>query len=176
MAIQRRHGASSVGVDNPHQPSRAAAAALAALALLGLSGCGEGAGVAAGATVHVYVAAKLCPAAQEALGEAGGTGDVEVRALCLRPGTRGDTGDGRERIDLAVQGANARRATEDSTTVAFIEAKGKAAEFAQPIVEGAGIAFVEAADGAAAMERVLRAVEDVGTSGTLRTKVRDALE
>jgi hypothetical protein len=80
------------------------------------------------------------------------------------------------RIDLATQGANARRASEDSTAVAFVEAKGKPAEFARPIVEAAGIAFVEAAAGGPAMERVLSAVADAGTSGSLREKVREALE
>jgi hypothetical protein len=156
--------------------ARSVAAALAAaLALVGIAGCGEGEGVAAGATVHVYVAADLCAGAREALGrEEGKAGEVEVRALCLQPVVSGGAGGGR--IDLATQGANARRASEDSTAVAFVEAKGKPAEFARPIVEEAGIAFVEAGDGEAAMERVLKAIEEAGTSGTLRTKVRDALD
>jgi hypothetical protein len=149
----------------------AAAVALALLALAAVAGCGGGGGVAAGATVDVYVGSGLCPGAHEALSrKQGKAGEVEVRALCLRPAVVG------KRIDLATQGANARRATEDSTTVAFIEARGKAAEFAQPIVEEAGIAFVEAASGDQAMERVLRAIADAGTSGTLREKVRAALE
>jgi hypothetical protein len=152
------------------------AAALAALALAAIAGCGESEGVAAEATVHVYVAADLCPGAREALGSGEGrAGDVRVRALCLGPVVSGGAGAGGG-IDLAAQGANARRATEDSTAVAFVEAKGKPAEFARPIVEEAGIAFVEAGDGAAAMERVLKAIEEAGTSGTLRTKVRDSLE
>lgn len=150
---------------------RAVAAALALLALAAVAGCGGSEGVTAGATVDVYVSARLCPGAREALSrQQGRAGDVEVRALCLRPVVAG------KRIDLGTQGANARRATEDSTTVAFVEAKGKPAEFAKPIVEEAGIAFVEAASGEAAMERVLRAVAGAGTSGSLREKVREALE
>jgi hypothetical protein len=148
----------------------AAAAALALLALALVAGCGGG-GVAAGATVDVYVSAGLCPGAREAVSrQQGKAGEVEVRPLCLQAVVAG------KRIDLAAQGANARRATEDSTTVAFIEAKGKPAAFARPIVEEAGIAFVEASSGEQAMERVLRAVADAGTSGTLREKVREALE
>lgn len=149
---------------------RPVAAALALVALVAVVGCGSQ-GVAAGATVDVYVGAGLCPGAREALSrQQGRAGDVEVRALCLRPVVAGG------KIDLAAQGANARRATEDSAAVAFVEAKGKPAEFARPIVEEAGIAFVEAASGEQAMERVLSAVADAGTSGSPREKVRDALE
>lgn len=152
---------------------RPLAAALALLALAAAVGCGGGSGVEAGASVDVYVSAGLCPGAREALSrEDGRAGEVEVRALCLRPAAGPRTGE----IDLAAQGANARRATEDSASVAFVEAPGRPAEFARPIVEEAGIAFVEAGDGAAAMERVLRAIGDAGTSGSLREKVRDALE
>jgi hypothetical protein len=144
---------------------------LALLALAAVAGCGGGEGVASGATVNVYVGAGLCRGAREALSrQQGRAGEVEVRALCLRPVVAG------KRFDLAIQGANARRASEDSTAVAFLEAKGKPAEFAKPIVEEAGIAFVEAAAGEVAMERVLRAIADAGTSGSLRGKVREALE
>lgn len=150
---------------------RPAAAALALLALAA-AGCGGG-GAEPGATVDVYVAAGLCQGARGALGgESGQAGELEVRALCLAPARSGAGG----RIDLARQGANARRASEDSAAVAFLEAPGKAAEFARPIVAEAGIAFLTARSGAAAMERVLRAVADAGSGGSLREKVRDALE
>jgi hypothetical protein len=146
------------------------AASLALAALAALAGCGGSGGVAAGATVDVYVGAALCPGAREALSrQQGRAGEVEVRAICLRPVLAGG------RLDLATQGANARRATEDSAAVAFLEAQGKAAEFAKPIVEEAGIAFVQAGSGAAAMHRVLQAIEEAGTS-SLRTKVRELLE
>lgn len=150
---------------------RPAAAALALLALAAVAGCGGNGGVAAGATVDAYVAASLCPGAREAVSrEQGRAGEVEVRALCLRPVVEGG------RIDLATQGANARRATQDSSAIAFVEAKGKPAQFARPIVAEAGIAFVESASGERAMERVLHVVAEAGTSGSLREKVRAALE
>jgi hypothetical protein len=149
----------------------AAALALAVLAAT-VAGCGSSGGVAAGATVDVYVSARLCPGAREALSRADGrAGEVEVRALCLRP----SSGRGAEKVDLATQGSNARRASEDSAAVAFLEEPGGAAEFAQPIVEEAGIAFLEAGSGEAAMGRVLRAIADAGSSGSLREKVRDNL-
>ena len=147
-------------------------AALALLALAAVAGCGRGGGVEAGASVHVYVGAELCPQARAPLLEAKGkAGEVEVRMVCLQPAI-GAGG----RIDLARQGANARRASEDSAAVAFIEAPGKAAKFAAPIVEEAGIAFVESGDGAKAMKRVLTAIDEAGTSGSPREKVSDALE
>lgn len=150
-----------------------AAAALVLLALTAVVGCGSGSGVEEGASVHVYVGSELCPEARDPLVAAKGkAGEVEVRLVCLRPVTAAGTG----RINLATQGANARRASEDSAAVAFLEAPGKASEFAAPIVEEAGIAFVEAAKGAAGMERVLKAIEEAGASGSPREKVRDALE
>jgi hypothetical protein len=152
---------------------RPAAAALALVALAAVAGCGSGSGVDEGASVHVYVGFGLCPEARDPLFEAKGkAGEVEVQLVCLKP----VSGAGEGTIDLARQGANARRASEDSAAVALIEAPGRAAEFAQPIVEGAGIAFVEAKDGAAGMERVLKAIEEAGTSGSPREKVRDGLE
>jgi hypothetical protein len=151
---------------------RGAAAALALLALAVAAGCGGGGGVAEGASVHVYVGSELCQGAREPLVAARGkAGEVEVRLVCLKP-VLAPQG---KRIDLAQQGANARRASEDSAAVAFLEAPGKPAEFAQPIVAEAGIAFVEAADGAAGMERVLRAIAEAGNSGSPRQKVSDAL-
>lgn len=152
---------------------RPVAAALALLALAAVAGCGGNGGVAAGATVDVYVGAGLCSGARQGLSRREGrAGDVEVRVLCLRPAVA----PGGKTIDLATQGANARRATEDSTSVAFIEARGKPGEFAKPIVEEAGIAFVEAGSGQAAMGRVLGAIREAGSSGSLRENVREALE
>ncbi|MGV1049539.1 MAG: hypothetical protein ACOYD4_13575 [Solirubrobacterales bacterium] len=154
-------------------PRRARLAALLALALSGLAvgaGCGEGDGVAAGATVNVYVAAPLCAEARGAVRRAGGeAGDVRVRVVCLAQDEGGD------RVDLVAAGANARRASEDSTTVAFLEADGPAARFAQTIVEGAGVAWVETDSGATATDQVLEAIEESG-SGSLRDQVRRNLE
>lgn len=150
---------------------RPAAAALALAALVAVAGCGSGGGVEKGASVHVYVGSELCPDARDPLLAARGkAGDLEVRLVCLRPATAG-TG----RIDLAQVGANARRASEDSAAVAFLEAPGRAAEFAAPIVAEAGIAFVAAADGASGMKRVLGAIEAAGDSGSPREEVENAL-
>lgn len=148
--------------------------ALLALALSGLAagaaGCGEGDGVEAGATVHVYVAAPLCGEAKRQLTSKGGrAGDVRVRVVCLPP-----SGDAR-RVDLAVAGANARRATEDSTSVAYLEDLGRSNAFSRTIVEEAGIGFINAASGFNAMRRILQAIEESG-SGSLRDQVRKNLE
>lgn len=131
-------------------------AVLLAAAALG-AGCGEGE-VASGASVVVYVARPLCLEAKGELTAAGGKADgLDVRAVCLPEIVRG----GRE--DLAIAGRNARRATEDSASVAYVEAPGRAAEFTRSIVESAGIAWLEAGSGAAAMRRVLRALAGRGS-------------
>jgi len=131
----------------------------ALLAFGGLgTGCGEG-GAASGATVSVYVAAPLCAETQRELAKAGGgAGDLKVRAVCLGAA---ESGSG---ADLAAAGADARRATEDSTAVAFLEAPGAAARFSRSIVAAASIAWVETGSGAAELRRVLRALGDRGSS------------
>jgi hypothetical protein len=130
--------------------------ALAATALV--QGCGEGE-TAAGAAVSVYAAAPLCKGAQRELHRAGGeAGGLQVRAVCLA------SVEARGRAELAVAGANARRASEDTTSVAYLEAPGPAARFSRSIVESADIAWIEAASGAAALRRVLGALEGRGSS------------
>jgi len=132
-----------------------------------LAGCGEG-GVASGATVSVYVAKPLCAAAEGALEKEGKqVGDVRVRIVCLPPVQR------RGRADLATAGANARRATEDSTAVAFLEATAPSARFTESIVEAAGIAWLETSDGATAMHSIIEALGD--TSSSPRDAVRESL-
>jgi len=139
---------------------------LFAAAVVG-TGCGEG-GTANGATVSVYTAAPLCAEAQRELAKAGGKGDdLKVRAVCLAPVET------KRGADLAAAGANARRATEDSTAVAFLEAPGSAAKFSQPIVETADVAWVETNSGTTAMHRVLKALEERGSSSP-RDAVREA--
>ena len=123
-----------------------------------VAGCGEG-GAASGATVSVYVAAPLCTAARQELAKEGGeAGDLEVHVTCLPPV------EGKGGADLATAGADARRATEDSTAVAYLEAPGPAAKFGQSIVESADIAWIETGSVEAAMRRVLRALEGRGSS------------
>lgn len=147
-------------------PAILVACALAAL----VAGCGGSGGVSSGATVSVYVGASLCPGAQRELASAGRrAGGVEIRAFCLAAAERGG------RLDLTTVGANARRATEDSATIAYVEAGGPADRFAQPILEEAGIAWTTASSGAMAIQRILDAVSESG-SGSLRDKVRGSLE
>lgn len=139
--------------------AKAAAAALLAMAVFA-SGCGEG-GAASGATVSVYAAAPLC---KEARKDGGAVDDLRLRVVCLPPyGTR--------QVDLAAVGAAARRATQDSTSVAFLEAPGPAAEFSRSIVEAADIAWIEAGSGADAMRRIRSALE--GDASSPRKAVLD---
>lgn len=133
----------------------------ACLALLALAGCGGGEGVAGDAVVTAYVAAPLCAEAR-----GGPAGEVTVRVTCLDPVERAG------RLDLAQVGANARRATEDSTTIAYVEQQGPAGRFSEPIVDSAGIAWIHAGSGEQAVQRVLEAVEAAGGE---RAAVADAL-
>jgi branched-chain amino acid transport system substrate-binding protein len=152
-----------------------------AVLCVGASGCGEE-GVAEGATVTVYVSAplsgedaaeggRLCAGAQRELARNGArAGEVRVRAICLD-----DTGGG-SRWTLVAVGANARRASEDSTTVGYIgEPDPAAARFSRPILESAGIAQLTGMSGAAAMSELLDAIRAAGGSGGLRESVDDAL-
>ncbi|HET7509112.1 MAG TPA: hypothetical protein VFJ65_02585 [Solirubrobacterales bacterium] len=132
------------------------AGALLALALLG-AGCGESS-VSAGATVTVYAAAPLCKEAEDTLAREGAqAGEVRVRITCLPPVER------HGRADLATAGANARRTTEDSTSIAYLEAPGPAAKFSEPILESASIAWLETRSGATATRRILKALEERGS-------------
>jgi hypothetical protein len=150
--------------------ARRVTVALALLVLgVGAGGCG-GEGVSKGATVNAHVSAPLCAAAKRELTKQGSSaGDVKLRAICLAPAMHGG------RLDLATIGANARRATEDSSAIAFVEAPGPANRFSRTILEEAGIAWTTASSGASAMARVLRAVSEADTS-SLRDSVREALE
>jgi hypothetical protein len=136
-------------------------------ALLALPGCGTEE-VGADAVVTAYVAAPLCAEAKRELAREGGRGgEVGVRVLCLAE----PRGDGR--LDLAVVGASARRATEDSTAVGFLEPPGPANRFARPIVESAGIAYLLGDSGVEGMGRLLLAIEEAGGE---RAKVAAELE
>lgn len=149
-------------------PALLLACAVALLGALG-SGCGGG-GVAAGATVKVYVAAPLCQGAQRQLRrEADAVEELRVEAACLPPTARGSG------TDLAQTGANARRATEDSSAVAFVETTGAGAAFSRTIVEAADIGWIEAGSGEKAMRRVLQALAG-GDGSAPRDTVREALD
>lgn len=129
--------------------------ASAGIVLAVLAGCGGGTEVESGAEVHVYVSGPLCAEAKQALARKGAeVGGVSVRALCLpEAGSKG------RRLDLARAGADARRATEDSTAVAFLAAPGPEGSFTEPILEEAQIALVADRSGGAAMTEVLKRLE-----------------
>lgn len=136
-----------------------------------VAGCGEGEGVAGGATVAAYVEASMCRGAREELASKDGrAGDVRVKATCLPSPWSG------KELDLVTVGANARRATEDSSTVAFLEAPSKrASRFTHPILSSAEIAWIASSSGKTAMAQLLRAIDAAGSSGNLREKLHKSL-
>lgn len=145
----------------PRLPAIAAACALAAL----LGGCGDG-GVAPGATVAVYVSAplrgaeaaagrRLCDEAREEAAAGRGKADLELRVVCLDAAGPGG------RWTLARVGANARRATEDSTAVAYVgEPERAARRQSRPILAAAGIAQIGGVGGGEAIARVQEALAE----------------
>jgi len=142
------------------------------------SGCGEE-GAAAGAVVRIYVSAplrgpeagegrRLCGEAREQARQGKGGEGHELRVVCL------DAAGGGNGWSLAQVGANARRATEDSTTVAYVvEPDPAARKQSRPIVEAAGIAELGGESGRDAVARVVRAMEE-GDASQPRDAVLDA--
>jgi branched-chain amino acid transport system substrate-binding protein len=121
--------------------------------------------------VTVYASAPLCAGAKRELArDDGHAGNVRVQVICL------DDAEAGGRLDLATIGANARRATEDSTTIAYIgEPTPAATRFSAPILEAASVPQLSGPSGAAAMSRLLRAVRNASDSGSLRESVQEAL-
>jgi len=140
--------------------------------LAAVVGCGEAGGVADGASVTAYAVAPLCAEAKQELARDGGkAGDLRVRVSCLPSVEHGG------KLDLARIGANARRATEDSSAIAYIgERTAAASRFSGPILEEAGIPRLTGASGASAMKKLLDAVDEAGDSGSLRESVQSQLE
>jgi hypothetical protein len=161
----------SRGLPAPPQALPRTAALLTTVALLAaVSGCGGAEGVEAGATVTAYVVPPLCAGAESELrGKGGSAGDVRVEAVCLPTVQSG------KQLDLTAVGADARRATEDSTTVAYLEPPGPAARFTHPILESAEIPWIVSSSGKAAMTQLLRAIDGASSSGSLRASVSDQL-
>jgi hypothetical protein len=125
--------------------------------------------VANGAAVTAYVSAPLCASAKQELASKGDrASDFRLRVVCLPSAYRG------RQLDLATLGANARRATEDSASIAYLEQSGPVNRFSDPILESAGIAWLHASSGKTAMARLLHAVREA-SSGSLRQSVREAL-
>ena len=123
-----------------------------------------------GAIVNVYVAAPLCSEAQGETAKRGGeAGELRVRVVCL-PAT-----EAKGRLDLAQLGANARRAVQDSSTVGYIgEPTRSATRFSEPILETAEIPQLPGSDGAAAMTKLLDALESADTSSSLRESIDES--
>lgn len=126
--------------------------------------------MADGAAVTAYVGAPLCAGAKQELASKGGrASDFRLRIVCLPSAYRG------RRLDLATLGANARRATGDSTTVAYLEALDpRVARFTHPILETAVIPWISQGSGKAAMARLLTLISETD-SGSLRESLREAL-
>lgn len=140
------------------------------------SGCGEG-GAEAGARVTVYVSAplhgadaavgrRLCAGARDGAAKAGGeVEDLKLEVVCLD--AAGDGG----RWTLAKVGSNARTATEDSTSVAYVgEPDPRARKQSRPIVDAAEIAEISGVSGEEAVAAVIAAIRE-GDAG----KPRDAV-
>jgi hypothetical protein len=143
------------------------ALALAALASAAI-GCGSG-GVSKDATLSVYVDAPLCAAAKRELASENGRVDsFRIQATCL-PSTRQGA-----RLNLATIGANARRTTEDAASIGYLGTTGDT-RFSRPILESPGIPWIYGNSGSAAMARLLHAIREAGSSGSLRDSVREAL-
>jgi hypothetical protein len=149
---------------------RVAAATVAAIA--GASGCDSGMNAEPGeATLTIYVSAPLSgPAraegnavadgARAALAAAGGAaGGYEVAAEFLDVAGRNET-----RFDAVTAAANARTATEDSTTIAYIgELDSGASRTSVPITNSAGILQVAPGSGASDLVRDETYNDDVPT-------------
>jgi hypothetical protein len=138
--------------------------------LVAVAGCGGGEGVSKDATVTAYVEAPLCAGAKQELVRQGNrAGELHVQAICLQNPRSHD------KLKLSTLGANARQATEDSTTVAYLEASDpRASRFTHPILGTAEIPWISASSGKAAMARLLRLIEASGP-GSLRASIREAL-
>jgi len=140
------------------------------------SGCGEE-GAAGGATVTVYVSAplrgaeaeagrRLCDEAREQAGRGGE--ELRLRVVCLD--ASGPDGG----WTLAQVGTNARRATEDSTTVAYVgELDPEARRQSRPIVDAAEIAELGGMTGREAVAAVRAAIAE-GDESEPRQAVFDA--
>jgi len=148
-------------------------ALVALLPALAASGCGSDEGVSANATVAAYVSAPLCAGAERQLAREGQVGSVKLRVVCL-PGIRIGKG-----LDLATIGANARRATEDSSSIAYIgEPTLAATRFSETILEEAGVTQLSNQPGDIAMTKLLSTIRRLtasGNPGNLRKSVHDEL-
>lgn len=145
-----------------------------------VAGCGEE-GAHEEATLNVYVSGPMrgpeAAQGQRRCDEAGETvrvefeeGDHWLRVICL------DASGPDGRSTLAKVGSNARRATEDSASVAYIgEPDREARRQSRPILEAAGIVEFGATGGRQAIEEVFAALRE-DDSNDPRAAVYDAIE
>lgn len=154
---------------------------LLVVALAGtVAGCG-GEGASEGAKLTVYVSAplqgpegqdgeRLCAEARQAVRGVKTAGDHALRVVCL------DASGPDGQWTLAQVGGNARRATEDSTAVAYIGEPTRAARRqSQRILEAAGIGQLGGVGGEEAIETVVAALDE-GQSSDPRAAIFDAVE
>jgi hypothetical protein len=93
-----------------------------------------------------------------------------VRVSCLPKDER----DGK--LDLAAIGAGARKATEDSTSIAYITTTDPiAVRFSETILEEAGIPQLSTSSGPTAMDKLLHAIGEAGDTSNLRESVDKSL-
>jgi hypothetical protein len=144
---------------------------LTAVLAVTLAGCGEE-GAQEGAELTVYVSApgqQLCDEAREAARGVKTSGEHTLRVVCLDTGSK-DGG------TLAKIGSNARRATEDSTTVGYVgEPDRETRKQSQPILNTAEIAQLGEFNGQEAIKTVIDAINE-GDSDDPRAAVYDAIE
>lgn len=156
---------------SPKCSSAERVAALLLLAAIGVGVAGCGGGDASGATVTVYVAAPLCAAAKADLASHGpAAGSFHIVTQCLAPSERSGGG-----VNLATNGSNSRRATQDTSAVATLEPPGPGNRFARAILESAGIPLVTSPSGKTGMTKIVKAVESANTSN-VRESVQEELE
>ena len=160
--------------------ARGGLAALLAIAALGVSasGCGEGE-AERGATVSVYVSAplqgpeakagqRLCDEAREQASQGRGGDELKLRVVCL------DTSESGRAWTLAQVGANARRATEDSSAIAYVgEPDPEARRQSRPILDTAEIAQLGGVSGREAIAQIATAIRE-GDEAEPRQAVFDA--
>jgi len=120
--------------------------------------------------VTVYAGAGVCADAKSTLERRGDEAEgVRVRIECLSPTKEGGGG-----LDLAAVGADARRAVEDSTSVAVLVERGRANDFARPILDEAELALIATSSGAKAMTEVLKALDSRDSDEAPRASVWEA--
>lgn len=166
-------------MQRPRSSLARAGAALLALVLgaVGAAGCGEEEGVAEGATVTAYVEKPLCerPGVSMAQNESGEALAVEFVCLPAARGPQLSQGVGGSRIDLATAGANARRATEDSAAIVYIEPDDPGvARFTHPILEAAGVGWITADSRRQGVRQLMKLLAAADTDD-LRADLREKL-